>query len=109
MTLLAFLLAAQVDGQAALRHASALASLGPHPWGSPRSRAAAEYVAAQFRTAGLADVRLEDFESHGVRGANVVGVLRGRGPLRSSWSWAPITTRRRRRPAPTTTGAVWAS
>jgi len=31
---------AAVDGPAALRHASALASLGPHPWGSPRARAA---------------------------------------------------------------------
>jgi hypothetical protein len=79
MGLLPLLLAAQIDGQAALRHASALASLGPHPWGSPRGRAAAEYVAAQFREAGLSEVRLEEFESHGLRGANVVGVLRGPG------------------------------
>jgi hypothetical protein len=79
MSLLPLLLATQIDGQAALRHASALASLGPHPWGSPRSRAAAEYVAAQFRDAGLAEVRLEEFESHGVRGINVVGVLRAPG------------------------------
>ena len=57
-----------VDGNAALRHASALASLGPHPWGSPRSRAAAAYVAAQLRGAGLAEVRQEDFEVKGVRG-----------------------------------------
>jgi hypothetical protein len=81
MSLLALLLSAHLDGEAALRHASALASLGPHPWGSPRNRAAAEYVAAQFRAAGLAEVRLEEFESHGVRGANVVGVLRGGGSL----------------------------
>src|SRR5262245_18365192 len=80
--LLGLLLAAQIDGQAALRHASALASLGPHPWGTPRTRAAAEYVAAQFRDAGLADVRLEDFEAHGVRGSNVVGVLRGPAAVR---------------------------
>ncbi len=72
--------AVAVDGGAALRHASALASLGPHPWGSPRGRAAASYVAAQLRAAGLSDVRLEDFEVKGVRGANVVGVLGGRGP-----------------------------
>jgi acetylornithine deacetylase/succinyl-diaminopimelate desuccinylase-like protein len=69
-----------VDGNAALRHASALASLGPHPWGSPRSRAAAAYVAAQLRGAGLAEVRQEDFEVKGVRGVNVVGVLKGAGP-----------------------------
>ena len=68
------------DGEAALRHASALAALGPHPWGSPRSAAAAAYVASQLRAAGLADVRLQEFESHGIRGANVVGVLRGAAP-----------------------------
>ena len=68
------------DGQAALRHASALAALGPHPWGSPRAAAAAAYVASQFRAAGLSDVRLQEFESHGLRGANVLGVLRGTGP-----------------------------
>jgi peptidase M28-like protein len=72
--------AAAVDGGAALRHASALASLGPHPWGSPRSRAAAAYVASQLRAAGLSDVRLEEFEVKGVRGVNVLGVLRGGGP-----------------------------
>jgi hypothetical protein len=67
------------DGEAALRHAAALAALGPHPWGSPRGRAAAAYVASQLRAAGLEQVRLEEFESHGIRGANVVGVLRGSG------------------------------
>jgi len=69
-----------VDGNAALRHASALASLGPHPWGSPRSRAAAAYVAAQLRGAGLSEVRQEDFEVKGVRGVNAVGILKGTGP-----------------------------
>ncbi|HEY8147784.1 MAG TPA: M28 family metallopeptidase [Vicinamibacteria bacterium] len=71
---------AAVDGNAALRHASALASLGPHPWGSPRARAAAAYVAAQLRGAGLSDVRPEEFEVKGVRGVNVVAVLKGAGP-----------------------------
>lgn len=76
----ALLLAAALDGEAALRHASALAALGPHPWGSPRAAPAAEYVAAQFREAGLDEVRLQDFASHGIRGANVIGVLRAPGP-----------------------------
>src|SRR5256885_16690830 len=81
MALLAgLLLAASIDGQAALRHAAALASLGPHPWGSPRARAAAAYVAAQLGQAGLADVELEEFEARGVRGTNVTAVLRGPGP-----------------------------
>jgi hypothetical protein len=70
--------AATFDGEAALRHASALSALGPHPWGSPRAGAAAQYVAAQLRAAGVPDVTVQPFESHGTRGANVVGVLRGR-------------------------------
>jgi hypothetical protein len=80
MMLLALALSLSIDGELALRHASRLASLGPHPWGSPRARIAAEYVAAQFRDAGLGEVRLQEFESHGVRGANVLGVLRASGP-----------------------------
>jgi hypothetical protein len=73
------LIAAAIDGQAAVRHASALAALGPHPWGSPRALAAAQYVAAQFREAGLRDVRLQDFEAAGIHGVNVVAVLPGAG------------------------------
>jgi hypothetical protein len=77
--LLGLLLAASIDGEAALRHASALAALGPHPWGSPRNQAAAEYVAAQLREAGLDGVELQVFERHGVRGTNVVATLRAPG------------------------------
>jgi hypothetical protein len=73
--LLGLLLAVSIDGEAALHHASALAALGPHPWGSPRNRAAAEYVAAQLRAAGLDEVELVPFERHGIRGTNVVGTL----------------------------------
>ena len=72
---LGLLLAAAIDGEAALRHASALAALGPHPWGSPRNQAAAEYVAAQMRQAGLDQVQVQPFERHGLRGANVVATL----------------------------------
>jgi len=77
--LLGLLLAASVDGQAALRHASALAALGPHPWGSPRNQAAAAYVAAQFREAGLDAVELAPFERHAVQGTNVIATLREPG------------------------------
>jgi hypothetical protein len=80
MLLAPILLAAQIDGDAALRHASELAALGPHPWGSARNSFAAQYVAAQFRDAGLSEVHLQDYESHGIRGANVIGVLRAAGP-----------------------------
>lgn len=74
---LALVLAASIDGSAALRHASALAALGPHPWGSPRNQAAAQYVASQFRAAGLTQVELSGFERHGIRGTNVIATLRG--------------------------------
>ena len=62
-----------------MRHASALAALGPHPWGSPRAGAAAQYVAAQLRGAGLREVTVQPFEAHGRRGANVVALLPGTG------------------------------
>jgi hypothetical protein len=74
------LLAGTFDGAAAQRHAAALAALGPHPLGSPRARAAAEYVAAQFRQAGLDEVHFQEFVEHGLRGQNVIGVLRAPGP-----------------------------
>jgi hypothetical protein len=74
----ALLLAASIDGAAALGHASALAALGPHPWGSTRNEAAALYVAAQMRAAGL-DVELQKFVHGGIAGTNVVGTLRGPG------------------------------
>ncbi|HVO12471.1 MAG TPA: M20/M25/M40 family metallo-hydrolase [Vicinamibacteria bacterium] len=76
---LGVVLAAAIDGEAALRHASALAALGPHPWGSTRNEAAALYVAAQMRNAGLDAVELQRFERGGTVGTNVVGTLRGRG------------------------------
>jgi aminopeptidase YwaD len=78
-TLLGLLLAVSIDGEAALRHASALAALGPHPWGSPRNQAAAAYVAAQLREAGLDEVEMQAFERRGVRGTNVVATLRAPG------------------------------
>lgn len=79
MLLPAVLLAASIDGEAALRHASALAALGPHPWGSPRAAVAAQYVESQFRAAGLSDVRLQPFTTYGISGQNVLGVVRGSG------------------------------
>jgi hypothetical protein len=77
--LLALLLAASFDADLALQHAARLSALGPHPWGSPRARIAAEYVASQFRAVGLEEVRLQEFESHGIQGANVLGVARAAG------------------------------
>lgn len=73
-------LAAVVDGEAALRHSRALAALGPHPFGAPRTAFAAQYVAAELRAAGLGEVRVEEFEQGGRAGRNVIGVLRAPGP-----------------------------
>jgi hypothetical protein len=75
----AVVLAAAIDGDAALRHASSLAALGPHAWGSPRAAVAAQYVEAELRAAGLADVRLQPFASGGIAGTNVLGMLHGSG------------------------------
>jgi hypothetical protein len=75
------LLASQtISGESALRHARSLAALGPHAFGSPRAQAAAAYVAAELRAAGVPDVRLQPFEADGLKGQNVIGVLRGRTP-----------------------------
>ena len=75
-----FALAAAVDGQMVLRHASALTALGPHPFGSPRTRAAAEYVASQLRDVGVGEVQVQELPGSSRQGANVVGVLRAPGP-----------------------------
>jgi hypothetical protein len=68
-----------IDGEAALAHASRLAALGPHPWGSSLDNAAAQYVAGQFHEVGLQDVRLQAFERGGHSGTNVIGMLPGSG------------------------------
>lgn len=77
--LLGLLLVASIDGEAALRHASALAALGPHPWGSPRDQAAALYVSAELRAAGISEVELQAFETGGLMGTNVLATLRAPG------------------------------
>jgi aminopeptidase YwaD len=69
-----------ISGDGAFRHAAALSALGPHPWGSARGSVSAAYVAAQFRDAGLSEVRLQPFEAEGLRGSNAIGVLRAPGP-----------------------------
>jgi Peptidase family M28 len=74
---LPLLLSLTIDGDAAMAHASRLAALGPHPWGSSLDNAAAQYVAGALREAGLKDVRLQAFERAGTLGTNVVGTLPG--------------------------------
>ena len=74
------MLAAAIDGEAALRHASVAGGARPASLGlAARPAVAAQYVEAELRAAGLADVRLQPFTAGGIAGANVVGVLRGSG------------------------------
>jgi len=80
LPLTALLLAGALDAGAALEHASRLAALGPHAFGSPRNELAAEYVAAELRDAGVAELQRQPFSAGGRRGVNVIGVLRGSGP-----------------------------
>jgi hypothetical protein len=80
MLLLSLALVAGFDAGAAGEHARRLAALGPHPWGSPRARTAAAYVAAQLRGAGLTRVSVQEFRSKGAAGFNAVGVLPGPDP-----------------------------
>ncbi len=80
VALLPLLLAASIDGEAALLHARRLAALGPHPWGTTLNKEAARYVESQFRDVGLSEVRFQSFERDGLIGTNVVGVLRANGP-----------------------------
>lgn len=74
------LLAGASAAGGALEHASRLAALGPHAFGAPRTELAAEYVAAELRDAGVAEIQRQRFSAGGRRGVNVVGVLRGIGP-----------------------------
>lgn len=73
------LLAAVVFDAAAIAQTSAtLNALGPHPFGSPRNRVAAEFVEAKLKEAGLAQTTLEEFVHEGETGVNVVARLQGR-------------------------------
>ncbi len=68
-----------VDVGASLReHAGFLAgdACEGRATGEPGERRAAEYIAAQFRKAGIEPV-IQEFQGHGTTGRNVVGVVRG--------------------------------
>lgn len=55
-----------------------LNALGPHPFGSPRNQAAAQFVAAKLQEAGLSQTVVEEFVSEGAPGSNVVARIPGR-------------------------------
>ena len=78
MIALALLAVVSLDAAAIAQNSATLNALGPHPFGSPRNRAAAEFVAARMKEAGLAQTTLDEFVFDGSPGVNVVASLPGR-------------------------------
>ena len=77
MILLTLLAAASFDAAAIAQNSATLSALGPHPFGSPRNQAAAQFVAAKLQEAGLGQTKLEEFVFEGSPGTNVVASLPG--------------------------------
>jgi len=75
---LALLAALTFDASAIAQTSATLNALGPHPFGSPRNQAAAQFVAAKLQEAGLAQTTVEAFTFEGASGTNVVANLAGR-------------------------------
>lgn len=67
-----------VDARALTDTAAALSALGPHPFGSPRDHAAAQFVLAKLRESGYADATTQSFGAGPASGANVLALARGR-------------------------------
>lgn len=78
MIALALVAAAAIDAAALAQTTATLNALGPHAFGSPRNRAAAQFVGAKLQDAGLAETTVEDFEFEGAAGTNVVARIPGR-------------------------------
>ncbi|MBK5256657.1 MAG: hypothetical protein JJE39_11535 [Vicinamibacteria bacterium] len=78
MISLALLAAVSLDAAAIAQTSAALNALGPHPFGSPRNQAAAQFVAAKFLEAGLAQTSMDGFMAGDTEGTNVVARLPGR-------------------------------
>lgn len=78
MISLALLAAITFDAATLAQTSATLNALGPHPFGSPRNQAAAQFVAAKLKEAGLAQTAVEAFVFDGTSGANVVASLPGR-------------------------------
>jgi Peptidase family M28 len=75
---LALLAAATLDAVAIAQTSAALNALGPHPFGSPRNQAAAQFVAAKLKEGGLGQTVVEEFVSDGSPGSNVIARIPGR-------------------------------
>ena len=78
MISLALLAAVSFDAAAIAQTSATLNALGPHPFGSPRNQAAAQFVSAKLQEAGLSQTTLEEFTFEGSAGTNVVANVPGR-------------------------------
>lgn len=78
MISLALLAAVSFDAAAIAQNSATLNALGPHPFGSPRNQAAAQFVSAKLQEGGLSQTTLEEFTFEGAAGTNVVANLPGR-------------------------------
>ncbi len=78
MISLALLAAATLDAAVIAQTSATLNALGPHPLGSPRNQAAAQFVAAKLKEAGLSQTVVEEFVTDGSPGSNVVARIPGR-------------------------------
>ncbi len=78
MISLALLAAVSFDAATLAQTSATLNALGPHPFGSPRNQAAAQFVAAKLKEAGLAQTSVEEFVFDGSPGTNVLASLPGR-------------------------------
>ncbi len=78
MISLALLAAVSFDAAAIAQTSATLNALGPHPFGSPRNQAAAQFVSAKLQEVGLSQTTLEEFTFEGAAGTNVVANLPGR-------------------------------
>ncbi len=78
MISLALLAAITFDAATLAQTSATLNALGPHSFGSPRNQAAAQFVAAKLKEAGLGQTAVEEFVFAGTSGANVVASLGGR-------------------------------
>jgi len=75
---LALLAALSFDAASIAQTSATLNALGPHPFGSPRNQAAAQFVSAKLQEAGLTQATLEEFVFEGSAGTNVLATLQGR-------------------------------
>lgn len=78
MISLALLAAVSLDAAAIAQNSATLNALGPHPFGSPRNQAAAQFVSAKLQEVGLSQTTLGEFTFEGAAGTNVVANLPGR-------------------------------